>query len=257
MKMEDGTILEMIDLYKHFGSLMAVNGVSLSIDQGQRHAVIGPNGAGKTTLFNLLSGRFKPTRGQILFHGRDITGMSPYRISRLGIARSFQIINVFPQLSVFENMHTVLMSKNHIRYNFVRNVKKWKKVTEETLPLLEQIGLLDKKDVPAGFLSYGEQRALEVGLTIASDPEVILLDEPTAGMSMDETRQAIKLIDKVTKGKTLVIIEHDMEVVFSLADVITVMQYGNIVATGSPEEIQKDQRVKEAYLGDSKDVGTS
>ena len=248
--MEDGTILEMIDLYKHFGSLMAVNGVSLSIDQGQRHAVIGPNGAGKTTLFNLLSGRFKPTRGQILFHGRDITGMSPYRISRLGIARSFQIINVFPQLSVFENMHTVLMSKNHIRYNFVRNLKKWKKVTEETLPLLEQIGLLDKKEVPAGFLSYGEQRGLEVGLTIASDPEVILLDEPTAGMSMDETRQAIKLIDRVTKGKTLVIIEHDMEVIFSLADVITVMQYGEIVATGSPEEIRKDQRVKEAYLGD-------
>jgi branched-chain amino acid transport system ATP-binding protein len=250
MKMEDGTILEMADLYKNFGDLTAVNGFSLSVGKGKRHAIIGPNGAGKTTLFNLLSGRFKPTRGQILFHGRDITGMSPYRISRLGIARSFQIINVFPQLTVFENVHTVLMSKSHIRYNFLRNLKKWKKVTEETLPLLEQIGLLDKKDVPAGFLSYGEQRALEVGLTIASDPEVILLDEPTAGMSMDETRQAIKLIDKVTKGKTLVIIEHDMEVIFSLADVITVMHYGEIVATGSPEEIRKNPKVKEAYLGD-------
>jgi branched-chain amino acid transport system ATP-binding protein len=250
MKMEDGTILEMIDLYKNFGDLMAINGLSFSIGKGKRHAIIGPNGAGKTTLFNLLSGRFKPTRGRILFNGRDITGMAPYRISRLGIARSFQIINVFPQLSVFENVHAVLMSKNHIRYNFVRNLKKWKKVTEETLPLLEQIGLLDKKEVPAGFLSYGEQRGLEVGLTIASDPEVILLDEPTAGMSMDETRQAIKLIDRVTKGKTLVIIEHDMEVIFSLADVITVMHYGEIVATGSPEEIRKDQKVKEAYLGD-------
>jgi branched-chain amino acid transport system ATP-binding protein len=249
--MEDGTILEMIDLYKNFGQLMAIKGFSLSIVRGKRHAIIGPNGAGKTTFFNLLSGRFKPTRGRILFNGRDITGMSPYRISRLGIARSFQIINVFPQLSVFENVHAVLMSKNHIRYDFLRNIKRWKKLTEETVSLLEQIGLLDKKDVPAGFLSYGEQRELEVGLTIASDPELILLDEPTAGMSMDETRQAIKLIDKVTKGKTLVIIEHDMEVIFSLADVITVMNYGEIVATGSPEEIQKNQKVKEAYLGDS------
>jgi len=250
MKMEDGTILEMIDLYKNFGDLMAINGFSLSIVRGKRHAIIGPNGAGKTTLFNLLSGRFKPTRGRILFNGRDITGMSPYRISRLGIARSFQIINVFPQLSVFENVHAVLMSKNHIRYDFLRNIKRWKKLTEETVSLLEQIGLLDKKEVPAGFLSYGEQRELEIGLTIASDPEIILLDEPTAGMSMDETRQAIKLIDRVTKGKTLVIIEHDMEVIFSLADVITVMQYGNIVATGSPEEIRRNQKVKEAYLGD-------
>ena len=250
MKMEDGTILEMVDLYKHFGNLTAVHGVSLSIGKGKRHAIIGPNGAGKTTLFNLLSGRFKPTRGQILFQGRNITGMPPYRISRLGIARSFQIINVFPQLSVFENVHTVLMSKHHIRYHFLKSLKKWKTVTEETLPILEQIGLLDKKDVPAGFLSYGEQRGLEVGLTIASDPELILLDEPTAGMSMDETRQAIKLIDRVTRGKTLVVIEHDMEVIFSLADVITVMQYGKVVTTGSPEEIRKDQRVKEAYLGD-------
>jgi branched-chain amino acid transport system ATP-binding protein len=248
--MEDGTILEIIDLYKNFGQLMAIKGFSLSIVRGKRHAIIGPNGAGKTTLFNLLSGCFKPTQGRILFNGRDVTGMSPYRISRLGIARSFQIINVFPQLSVFENVHAVLMSKNHIRYDFLRNIKRWKKLTEETVSLLEQIGLLDKKDVSAGFLSYGEQRGLEVGLTIASDPEIILLDEPTAGMSMDETRQAIKLIDRVTQGKTLVIIEHDMEVIFSLADVITVMQYGEIVTTGSPEEIRKDQRVKEAYLGD-------
>ena len=247
--MEDRTILEVKDLYKHFGNLTAVNGINLSVDKGKRHAIIGPNGAGKTTLFNLLSGRFRPSQGQILFRGQDITGMPSYRISRLGIARSFQIINVFPQLSVFENIHTVLMSKHHIRYHFLRNLKKWKNVTEETFPLLEQIGLLEKKDALAGFLSYGEQRALEVGLTIASDPELILLDEPTAGMSMDETRQAIKLIDRVTKGKTLVIIEHDMEVIFSLADLITVMQYGEVLTTGAPEEIRKDQRVKEAYLG--------
>jgi branched-chain amino acid transport system ATP-binding protein len=238
MEMENGTILEMIDLYKNFGDLIAINGLRLSIGRGKRHAIIGPNGAGKTTLFNILSGSFKPTRGQILFNGRDITGMAPYRITRLGIARSFQIINVFPQLSVFENVHAVLMSKNHIRYNFLRNVKRWEKLAQEAINLLGQIELLDKKDVPAGFLSYGEQRGLEVGLTIASDPSLILLDEPTAGMSMDETRQAINLIDRVTKGKTLVIIEHDMEVVFSLADVITVMHYGEIVATGPPEEIR-------------------
>ncbi len=255
--MKDRMILETKDLYKHFGDLVAVDGISLAVEKGKRHAIIGPNGAGKTTLFNLLSGRFRPTRGEIYFRGRDITGMSPYRISRLGIARSFQIINVFPQLSVFENIHTVLMSKHNIRYNFLRSLKRWKNLTQETFQILEQIGLVDKNDVSAGFLSYGEQRQLEVGLTIASDPELILLDEPTAGMSMDETRQAIKLIDKVTKGKTLVIIEHDMEVIFSLADVITVMQYGKIVITGSPEEIRKDQRVREAYLGDSKHVGAS
>jgi len=255
--MEDETILEVKDLYKHFGNLTAVNGISLSVGKRKRHAIIGPNGAGKTTLFNLLSGRFRPSQGQILFRRRDITGMSPYRINRLGISRSFQIINVFPQLSVFENVHTVLMSKHNIRYDFLRSLKRWKNVTDETFHLLEQIGLLDKKDVLAGFLSYGEQRELEVGLTIASDPDLILLDEPTAGMSMDETRQAIKLIDRVTQGKTLVIIEHDMEVIFSLADVITVMQYGKIVTTGSPEEIRKDQRVREAYLGDSQNVGSS
>ena len=248
--MENGTILEVIDLSKRFGDLRAVDRFSLSIAEGSRHAIIGPNGAGKTTLFNLLSGRFKPTLGQILFQGRDITGMPPYRISRLGMARSFQIINVFPLLSVFDNVHAVLMSKNHIRYNFVRNLMKWKRLIAETDSLLEQIGLSEKREEQAGFLSYGEQRRLEVGLTIASDPELILLDEPTAGMSMDETRQTIKLIDRVTRGKTLVIIEHDMEVIFSLADRITVMQYGKAVTTGTPEEIRKDERVKEAYLGD-------
>jgi branched-chain amino acid transport system ATP-binding protein len=243
-------ILEMSDVYKAFGSLLAIDGLNLSIDRHARHAIIGPNGAGKTTLFNLLSGHYKVTRGRIIFKDRDITGLPPHRINRLGIARSFQIINVFPQLSVFENVRPVLMSKYNVRYNFLKNISGWKKVTEESLAILEQIGLLDKQDVQAGLLSYGEQRALEVGITMASDPEVILLDEPTAGMSVDETRQAIGLIDRVTRGKTLVIIEHDMEVVFGLADVITVMHYGKVVASGSPEEIREDPRVKEAYLGD-------
>lgn len=248
--MENATILEMIDLRKDFGSQKIINGISLSIGRGKRHAILGPNGAGKTTLFNLLSGFHKATSGQIIFKGNDITGLSPYRINRLGIARSFQITNVFPKLSVFENVRAVLMSKHKIRFNLLRNIRNWKNLEQETDAILEQIGLREKKEVQAGFLSYGEQRALEVGLTIASDPEVILLDEPTAGMSIDETRQAIKLIDKVTQGKTLVIIEHDMEVVFTLADVITVIYYGTVVATGSPEEIRANQKVREAYLGD-------
>ena len=248
--MENTTILETIDLRKDFGSQKIINGISLSIGKGSRHAILGPNGAGKTTFFNLLSGFHKATSGEIIFKGNDITGLSPYRINRLGIARSFQITNVFPKLSVFENVRAVLMSKHKIRFNFLRNIRKWGNLEQETDAILEQIGLREKKEAQAGFLSYGEQRALEVGLTIASDPEVILLDEPTAGMSIDETRQAIKLIDKVTQGKTLLIIEHDMEVVFTLADVITVIYYGTVVATGSPEEIRANQKVREAYLGD-------
>ena len=248
--MENATILETIDLRKDFGSQKIINGISLSIGRGSRHAILGPNGAGKTTFFNLLSGFHKATSGEIIFKGNDITGLSPYRINRLGIARSFQITNVFPKLSVFENVRAVLMSKHKIRFNFLRNIRKWGNLEQETDAILEQIGLREKKEAQAGFLSYGEQRALEVGLTIASDPEVILLDEPTAGMSIDETRQAIKLIDKVTQGKTLLIIEHDMEVVFTLADVITVIYYGTVVATGSPEEIRANQKVREAYLGD-------
>jgi branched-chain amino acid transport system ATP-binding protein len=249
-RMENATILETIDLRKDFGSQKIINGISLSIGRGSRHAILGPNGAGKTTFFNLLSGFHKATSGEIIFKGNDITGLSPYRINRLGIARSFQITNVFPKLSVFENVRAVLMSKHKIRFNFLRNIRKWGNLEQETDAILEQIGLREKKEAQAGFLSYGEQRALEVGLTIASDPEVILLDEPTAGMSIDETRQAIKLIDKVTQGKTLLIIEHDMEVVFTLADVITVIYYGTVVATGSPEEIRANQKVREAYLGD-------
>ena len=240
--MDNTTILEAKDLYKNFGGLKIIKGISLSITRGIRHAIIGPNGAGKTTVFNLLSGFHKVTAGQILFNGQEITGLSPHRINRLGLARSFQITN--------ENFYLVIMSKHKVRYNFLRNIIRCGKLMPETLAVLSQIGLMEKKDIPAGLLSYGEQRALEIGLTIASDPELILLDEPTAGMSMDETRQAIELIDTVTQGKTLVIIEHDMEVVFTLADVISVVYYGKVVANGSPEEIRENPKVREAYLGD-------
>lgn len=242
-------MLEVRDLYKRFGKTKIITGISMSVPKGQRHAIIGPNGAGKTTLFHLLTGNYKPDRGKITFNGKNITGLPPHRINRLGLSRSFQITNVFPGLSVLENIREVILSKHRIRFNFYKNVGKMAQINRESIEILEQIGLAHKKSDLAGELSYGQQRALEIGLTLASAPQMILLDEPTAGMSMDETREAVKLIDGVTKGKTLMIIEHDMEVVFSLADRITVIHYGEVLASGLPDEIRDHPKVKEAYLG--------
>ena len=242
-------MLEVKNLYKSFGKTRVIRGVNLEVSKGQRHAVIGPNGAGKTTLFHLLSGNYKPDRGKIIFNSFDITGMPPHKINRLGLARSFQITNVFKGLSVLENIRAVVLSKHGIRFNFYKNIERMDGINEECLAILEKIGLRDRKDVLAGELSYGEQRALEIGLAIASDPLLILLDEPTAGMSMDETREAVKLIDEITKGRTLIIIEHDMDVVFTLADIITVIHYGEVIASGAPESIRANQDVKKAYLG--------
>jgi branched-chain amino acid transport system ATP-binding protein len=243
-------MLEVKDLYKRFGSVKVTNGISLTVPAGQRHAVIGPNGAGKTTLFHLLTGNYKPDKGKIVFEDQPITGLAPHKINRLGLARSFQITNVFPGLSVHENIRAVVLSKHRVRFNFFRSVAKMTRINQETLSILGQIGLKDKKNHLAGELSYGQQRALEIGLTLASDPKLILLDEPTAGMSIDETREAIELIDRVTQSKALVIIEHDMEVVFSLADIITVIYYGEVLASGPPDEIRNHPKVKEAYLGE-------
>jgi len=242
-------MLRVEGLKKNFGRVQVINGVSFEVGKGNRQAIIGPNGAGKTTLFHLLTGRYKPSGGSIVFNGKDITGMSPHSISRLGLARSFQITNVFPGLTVLENVRAVIMSKRRIRFDFFRNIEAMGAVNRESLSVLEDIGLSDKHDHMAGELSYGEQRALEIGLTLASDPQMILLDEPTAGMSIDETRDAVKLIDRLTQGKTLIIIEHDMEVVFTLATKITVINYGEILASGTPEEIRGNDLVKEAYLG--------
>ena len=242
-------MLKVKDLHKSFGHIKVINGVSIDVPTGQRHAIIGPNGAGKTTLFHLFTGNYTPNRGQIIFNGKDITGLAPHKINRLGLARSFQITNVFPGLTVLENVRAVILSKHHIRFDLFRSVGKMARINQETLDILDQIGLTDKKANLAGELSYGQQRALEVGLTLASDPQMILLDEPTAGMSMDETREAVRLIDRVTKGKTLIIIEHDMEVVFTLADIITVIYYGEVLASGSPDEIRGHPKVKKAYLG--------
>ncbi|HWP46097.1 MAG TPA: ABC transporter ATP-binding protein [Candidatus Limnocylindrales bacterium] len=248
--MENEVLLEIRGLYKDFSGIKVIEGIDLSVKKGERHAIIGPNGAGKTTFFNLLTGRYKPSRGHIYFNGQEITGWPPHKINRMGISRSFQITNIFPGLTVFENVRAAVLSKNHIRFNLISRVDRMKNITEETYFILQKINLLDKKDQPAGELAYGEQRALEIGITLATDPALIMLDEPTAGMSIAETREVVKLIDQLTRGKTLMIIEHDMEVVFTLADVITVIHYGKVLATGKPGEIRGNPSVKDAYLGE-------
>lgn len=245
-------VLEVRDIYKDFSGLEVLLGINLAIEKGERHSIIGPNGAGKSTLFNLVTGKYKPSKGRIIFRGEDITGWSPFKINHRGLARSFQIINIFPNMTVFENLRNAILSKKGMRFNMISLLKGLNKVQDEANDLLETLGLMELSGIPAGELSYGQQRALEVGLTLATDPELILLDEPTAGMSTDETREAVRLIDKITEGKTLVIVEHDMDVVFSISDRVTVLYYGEILATGSPQEIREDQEVKKAYLGSKK-----
>jgi len=246
-------ILELQGIYKDFEGLEVLFGINLGVQQGERHAIIGPNGAGKSTIFNIITGKYLPSRGKVFFKGMDVTGTSPYKLNRHGLARSFQITNIFRTMTVFQNVRNAILSRNKIRYNLFSRLDRMKNIQEQTEKVLEQIGLQDRKDVLAGLLSYGQQRALEIGLTIATEPELILLDEPTAGMSSEETREAVKLIGRVTQGKTLIIVEHDMEVVFSLADRITVIYYGEILASGPPDEIRQNQKVKDAYLGEEKE----
>jgi branched-chain amino acid transport system ATP-binding protein len=241
--------LELRDVHKRFGSSAVVRGVSLAIPGGERHALIGPNGAGKSTLFNLVSGRFAPTRGSIRLHGREIAGARAFEINRLGLSRSFQVTNIFPRLSVYENVRcSVLWSLGH-RYDWRRRVDGLADVRERSERTLEQIRLTTRRDAPAGVLTYAEQRALEIGITIASGADVILLDEPTAGMSRSEADAAVALIRDVSRGRTLLIVEHDMGVVFDLADRISVLVYGEIIATDTPERIRASEAVQSAYLG--------
>ncbi|MBP1718519.1 MAG: transporter related [Deltaproteobacteria bacterium] len=243
-------ILELKDVYKDFDGLEVLFGINLDIRQGERHAIIGPNGAGKSTIFNLITGRYPVSKGKIFFKGEEVTGTSPYKLNRQGLSRSFQITNIFKTMTVFQNVRNAILSRNKIRFNLFSRLDRMEAINRQTEEVLKQIGLFDRKEIISGLLSYGEQRALEIGLTIATTPDLVLLDEPTAGMSTEETREAVKLIGKVTEGKTLIIVEHDMEVVFSLADRITVLYYGQVLASGPPEEIRNDQRVKDAYLGE-------
>ena len=242
--------LHIKDIHKDFSGLKVLTGVDFIVREKERHAVIGPNGAGKTTLFNIISGKFKATSGAILFKGRDISGKPAHAINRYGLSRSFQITNVFQELSVFENIRSGVRSRHGLRYHFFRRPDHDREINERTQAIVEEVGLKDVMHMPVSVLSYGQQRALEIGITLSTEPELILLDEPTAGMTREETGQAIRMIDRVTAGRTLIIIEHDMDVVFSLADTISVLHYGTILVSGKPDEIRNDQRVKDAYLGD-------
>jgi len=241
--------LELRDVDKQFGATPIVRGVSLDVAPGERHALIGPNGAGKSTLFNLISGRLAPTRGSIRLHGEEIAGAQPSAINRKGLARSFQVTNIFPRLSVFENLRCSVLWSLGYRYCFWRRADALADARDSALATLERIGLTPRRDVPAGVLTYAEQRALEIGITIAGGASVILLDEPTAGMSRGESDHAVQLIRTVSSGCTLLIVEHDMNVVFGLADRISVLVRGEIIATDTPSRIRDNPAVQTAYLG--------
>jgi branched-chain amino acid transport system ATP-binding protein len=225
-------------------------GVNLQVKEGERHAVIGPNGAGKTTLFNVITGTYKPSRGQVIFKGKDVTGWRPHALSRIGMGRSFQITSTFTKMSAFQNVRLAILSKRGVRFSLLRRVDGMREITREAEAVLERIHLSKERDLPASALSYGKNRALEISLALATDPELVLLDEFAAGMSRDETHRAVELVRKLTAGKTVIMIEHDMDVVFSLADRISVLHYGAILATGTPAEIRRNQAVKDAYLGE-------
>ncbi|MBN2031739.1 MAG: ABC transporter ATP-binding protein [Deltaproteobacteria bacterium] len=250
---EPNDILQVRNVYKDFSGLKVLTGVDFKVKENEKHAVIGPNGAGKTTLFNIISGKYKPSSGSIIFKGEDISGRSPHVLTRMKVSRSFQITNVFQELNVLENVRAGVRCDHGLRYHFLKTPGSIAEVNKKTEEILTLVGLAEVKQTLARELSYGQQRALEIAVTLSTEPELILLDEPTAGMTREETGEAIKMIDKVTASKTLIIIEHDMDVVFSLADTVSVLHNGSILISGSPEQIRNDQRVKDAYLGEEGD----
>jgi len=243
-------ILETKNLYHDYSGLKVLFDVNIQIKTGERHAIIGPNGAGKTTLFNVITGTYRPSEGDVYFQGKEITGFAPNELVRLGMGRSFQITSTFSRLTAFENIRMGILSKRRIRFNILKLLDKMEAVTRETEEVLKRINLDGERDIPASQLSYGKSRSLEISMALATDPDLVMLDEPTAGMSVDETHNAVELIRRLTEGKTMVIIEHDMDVVFSLADRITVLHLGAILTSGTPNEIRENQAVKDAYLGD-------
>ena len=245
-------ILNVEKLKKSFDGFVAVNGVSFSVKKGEICSIIGPNGAGKTTLFNLITGHLPVDEGRLLFKGMDITRTPPHRICRLGMGRSFQRTNIFPRLTVFENIQAALVAHRGKSLNFFKPVESF--FREETQALLERLGLKDFAETVGGSLSYGFQKQLELGIALASDPELLLLDEPTAGMSAQETHQTIQLVGRITreKGLTLLFTEHDMEVVFSISERILVLHQGRLIAEGSPEEVRNNYDVRKVYLGEAR-----
>jgi len=243
-------ILTIRNLRKSFGQHEIIRGVNMDLLPDERHAFIGPNGAGKSTVFNLISGNLTPNAGEIAFAGERIDGKAAQEINRMGLARSFQITNIFPRLSAFENVRLAVMRAHGVQYNFWSFIDRDARIREHTESLLEQVRLQRRASTIAGEMAYSEQRSLEIALVLASDPKVILLDEPMAGMSSEETAYTSDLIRRVTKGRALLIVEHDMEVVFSISDRISVLVYGEGIATGKPDEIRRNASVKEAYLGE-------
>jgi branched-chain amino acid transport system ATP-binding protein len=241
--------LELRDVHKRFGKTEIIRGASLRVNAGERVALIGPNGAGKSTLFNLISGRFAPSSGEILLAGTSIAGLAPHRINRLGLARSFQVSNLFTRLSVFENLRCAALWSLGYGYAFWRFLASLGDANQRAEEVMAMLQLERRRDVLAMNLTYAEQRALEIGLTIAGGADVVLLDEPTAGMSQGETQRFVRLIRAVTAGKTLLTVEHDMGVVFGLADRIAVLVYGEVIAFDTPAAVRADPRVQEAYLG--------
>ena len=241
--------LELKSVRKSFGKSEIIRGANLQVRRGERCAIIGPNGAGKSTLFDLISGRLPPNAGDILLSGASIAGLRPFEINRRGLARSFQSTSIFHQLSVYENLRCAALWSLGYKYSFWHRLTGLKDVRERVEYVLEEIGLQRRHHIIAGVLTYAEQRALEIGITIAGNADVILLDEPTAGMSRSESDGAVELIRKVTAGKTLLMVEHDMSVVFGLADRIAVMTYGEVIACDAPANIRANPQVQEAYLG--------
>ena len=243
-------MLRVEEIDKSFGGLMAVNGVSFQIEKGELSSIIGPNGAGKTTLFNLLTGHLSPDKGRILFKEREVTGLSPHGICNLGIGRSFQRTNIFPRLSAFDNVQVAVMSWGRKSSNIFLRAQKM--LREETDEILESIGLRDKKEITAGLLAHGDQRRLEIGIALGSYPELLLLDEPTAGMSPEESGRTVELIQGLARerGLTLLFIEHDMNVVFQISEKIRVMHMGSIIAEGIPEDVRANEEVQRIYLAE-------
>jgi branched-chain amino acid transport system ATP-binding protein len=246
--------LELRQVHKRFGETEILRGVDLQVDKGECLAIIGPNGAGKSSLFNLISGRIPLSSGEVRLNGEIISGLRPFEINRRGLARSFQINNLFPRLSAQDNLRCAVLWSLGYRYSFWHRLSGLKDVHQRVDRLLEKIGLASRRHVEAAALSYAEQRALEIGVTVAGDADVLLLDEPTAGMSRSEADEAMALIRELTVGKTLLMIEHDMSVVFALADRIAVLDQGEVLACDSPERVRADHRVRAAYPGS--DAGT-
>ena len=250
-------MLEIRGLSKNFSGFQAINNIDFTLDEGARHAIIGPNGAGKTTFFNLITGHLDPSSGDVLFRGKSMVGLPPHAIVKKGIARSFQRINIYPRMTVSENVQVALIARDE------RHLNLWMPAhglnEAETCDLLELVGLLDERDEIAGELAYGRQKQLELAISLASDPQVLLLDEPTAGMSPTETRESIQLIDRISKERhlTLLFTEHDMSVVFGIADQITVLHHGEIIASGSPDEVRNNSDVRSVYLGDAVEDATA